>query len=88
MGGVAGCIILGTIVAWAFGYNVFYGFIMSLMASVMAPIGDLFESYMKRACDVKESGQILPGHGGMMDRFDSILFVAPVFVSTLILFAH
>ena len=88
LGGVAGCIILGTIVAWAFGYNVFYGFIMSLMASVMAPIGDLFESYMKRACDVKDSGQILPGHGGMMDRFDSILFVAPVFVSTLILFAH
>ena len=43
---------------------------------------------MKRACDVKDSGQILPGHGGMMDRFDSILFVAPVFVSTLILFAH
>ena len=51
--------------------------VMGVIVAVMAPMGDLFESYLKRACDVKDSGNILPGHGGMMDRFDSLLFVAP-----------
>ena len=55
------------------------------MLSIVAPIGDLFESYMKRVCGIKDSGNLLPGHGGMLDRFDSMYFVAPVMVSLLVL---
>lgn len=76
-GGMAGTIILCLILSAAVNFSILIGFFMGLIVAVMAPMGDLFESYIKRVCDVKNSGNILPGHGGMMDRFDSLLFVAP-----------
>ncbi|WP_416176754.1 phosphatidate cytidylyltransferase [Dialister sp.] len=83
IGGAMGCVVLGMILSFAFKYNLTHGFLLSLIAAVMAPVGDLFESYIKRACDIKDSGNILPGHGGMMDRFDSLLFVAPSLAAVL-----
>ena len=50
----------------------------ALVCGVAAQMGDLFASMVKRHCNVKDFGSIFPGHGGMMDRLDSILFTAIV----------
>jgi phosphatidate cytidylyltransferase len=52
--------------------------VLGIFTSMTAVVGDLAESLLKRAVDVKDSGAIMPGHGGALDRTDSILFGAPV----------
>lgn len=65
-----------------------YWLILSIIVSVFGTIGDLIESKFKRQANVKDSGVIMPGHGGLLDRLDSIIFVAPFFYLFLRLFPH
>ena len=86
LGGVLGGAILYAVLYFAFGYGDFtlpmalgFGF----LAGIVSQFGDLTFSSIKRDFNIKDYGTIMPGHGGVMDRFDSIVFVAPCFVAYL-----
>lgn len=71
------CILVAVPLAIWIGYSWPIGIACGLIAGILGQAGDLFESYVKRAAGLKDSGTLLPGHGGIMDRIDSILFTAP-----------
>ena len=70
-------VILSTVAGQYIPIATKYLYMITFVASVMGNLGDLFESKLKRMAGVKDSGSMMPGHGGFLDRFDSILFAGP-----------
>ncbi|MFM2308194.1 MAG: hypothetical protein RLY87_314 [Chloroflexota bacterium] len=89
VGGFFGAIVTAITVAYLFGLPISLPVIVGFgaLAGVLGPIGDLAESHVKRQLGIKDAGSLLPGHGGMLDRIDSILFMVPI-MYYLIRYAH
>lgn len=69
-------VVVGT---FLFGYPLMQMATIGVILAIVATLGDLVESAIKRYANIKDSGFLIPGHGGVLDRFDSILYTAPVF---------
>ena len=85
VGGMAGSALVGALFAWAFlvpareaAGVIWVAALICAVGAVISQVGDLAASAIKRNHEIKDYGKIIPGHGGIMDRFDSVLFTAPV----------
>jgi len=89
-GGMATSIIAAVVIHFTFFRNfpLHHAIIAGVLLSFAGVVGDLAESMWKRSADVKDSGTLLPGHGGFLDRFDSILFTAPILYCYWTLIVH
>lgn len=87
IGGVIGTIVVALLFSLVFKFSLIHGLAIGVIIAIAAPLGDLAESILKRVCGVKDSGQIIPGHGGVLDRFDSLFFAAPAVYMYLLLIA-
>ena len=84
VGGTIAAVVVGGALSWAAGQWLPGGLVMGLLVAVAGQAGDVAESMLKRAAGAKDSGSLIPGHGGALDRVDSFLFAGPVMVAYLI----
>ena len=86
IGGIAFAILMGILWGSWIGVPWIHGVVLGVMCGVLGQVGDLCESAMKRDVGIKDFGGIMPGHGGVLDRFDSLLFTAPACFYYLVAF--
>ncbi len=85
-GGIGGSVLVAIGVAHILGHNIALWIGIAIIATIAGVFGDLVESMFKRSIDMKDSGSVMPGHGGWLDRFDSLILSSPfVFVYLLII---
>lgn len=89
IGGGLVSLIVGLIVGYHFNFlNYEQWSIITAICIVCGSIGDLIESMFKRSIEIKDTGHLLPGHGGLLDRFDAVIFSVPFIFSYLVLIGH
>lgn len=87
VGGIAGSLLAAVMFFAIYPFlPIWHLLILGLLLGVMAQLGDLWESVIKRTAGIKDTGKIIPGHGGVLDRFDSMMFTAPFVYYYLALF--
>ncbi|MBO9668461.1 MAG: phosphatidate cytidylyltransferase [Bdellovibrio sp.] len=90
IGGIVGSVVAGFL-CWKFllsDYSPIFILGLAAVSGYVGQFGDFFESLLKRIADVKDSGKIMPGHGGVLDRIDGVLFASPVVLLGVVIISH
>ena len=89
IGGLVGAILAAVIISYYHvEYSALFWIVIAVVVSISGTFGDLFESLLKRKAGIKDSGHIMPGHGGVLDRIDSFLFSIPFCFSFVVIFKY